>query len=145
MSVKENQALMRWMYEESNNIKGNAAKIPAMVRKFMAPQSVYHGATGDMNFEQYKEYIAALCNAFPDMNWTVEDMFGVEDKVVTRYTISGTHNGPFMGIPATGKRFFIRSASIARFAGGKAAEGWGFPDMFSLMQQLGVIPSPTKK
>jgi predicted ester cyclase len=141
MSAKENQELMRWMYEEMSSIKGNAARVPAMLQKWMDPKGVYHSTTGDMNFEQYQKNTIGLLIAFPDLTMTVEDMIAAGDKVVTRYTARGTHKGPFMGVAATGKRFTMGAVGIARFVGGKAVEGWGFQDTFGLMQQLGVIPA----
>ena len=141
MSVKENQELTRWMYEELSKIKGNIGKIPPVIQKFMAPQGVYHGATGDLNYDQYLQYQVVLHTAFPDITMTVEDIFAAGDKVAIRFVIRGTHKGPFLGIPPTGKQINVKAASIARFAGGKAEEGWAFPDMLGMMQQLGVIPA----
>jgi steroid delta-isomerase-like uncharacterized protein len=140
MTVKENQELMRWMYAESNKIKGDAAKIPLILQKWMDPKGVYHTTSGDLNYERYGQYVATLFTAFPDFNFAIEDMIAAEDKVVARYTSTGTHKKPFMGIPATGKSFKINGIGIARFAGGKAVEGWGLQDTFGMMQQLGVIP-----
>jgi steroid delta-isomerase-like uncharacterized protein len=141
MSVKENQELMRWMYQEMSSIKGNAAKITAILQKWMDPRGVYHSTSGDMNYEQYSQYMVALCNAFPDLTFTVEDMIAAGDKAVARWTAHGTHQGAFMGIPATGKSFKMNGMAIARFAGGKAVEGWGLQDTLGLMQQIGIFPA----
>jgi predicted ester cyclase len=64
------------------------------------------------------------------------------DKVVTRSTMQGTHQGEFMGIPPTGKQFTATAIDIVRFAGGKAVEHWGNSDDLGMLQQLGVIPTP---
>ena len=66
------------------------------------------------------------------------------DKAVLRYTITGTHKGAYMGIPPTDKKPTISIIKIDRFSGGKLVEGWYEYDTLSLMQQLGVIPTPKK-
>jgi len=140
MSVKENQELMRWMYEKGSNIEGDVTKMHSILEKWMAPDGVYHTTAGDLDFEQYKQAQTAIHSAFPDMSFTVEDMIATGDKVVARWTARGTHKGTYMGIAATGKPFKMSGIGIARFAKGKAVEGWGLQDTFGLMQQLGVVP-----
>ena len=81
-------------------------------------------------------------NTFPDFHQTVEDDFAEGDKVVHRWTISGTHQGEFLGIPATGKQVANSGMSIFRIAGGKFVELWVESDNMTLMQQLGVLPAP---
>jgi predicted ester cyclase len=78
--------------------------------------------------------------AFPDMHYTVEDLIAEGDKVVCRWTVRATHQGEFMGVPATGKVVTWTGISITRFAGGKDVEDWESFDMLGLMQQLGAIP-----
>ena len=62
------------------------------------------------------------------------------DKVVHRYTFRATHQGDFMGVPATGKVVTVTGIYISRFAGGKCVEDWFSGDLLGLMQQLGAIP-----
>jgi len=64
------------------------------------------------------------------------------DKVATRWTMTGTHQGELMGIPPTGVRITVTGISMSRFADGKLAEGWNSYDILGMMQQLGVIPLP---
>ena len=64
------------------------------------------------------------------------------DKVIARARFSGTHQGEFMGIPATGKRVSFGVIDIVRYADGKVVEHWGQMDNLGLMQQLGVVPAP---
>ena len=63
-----------------------------------------------------------------------------ENKVVARFTFSGTHQGEFQGIPATGKQFKVTGIDIYRIAGGKILEHWAQFDAIGMLQQLGVIP-----
>jgi steroid delta-isomerase-like uncharacterized protein len=75
-------------------------------------------------------------------HFTIEDMIAEQDKVVVRWTNRGTHVGAFLGMPPTGKSFTIAGIDIHRLQGGKMAEHWHVIDMFSQMQQLGMIPQP---
>ena len=88
------------------------------------------------------EYFKLLLIAFPDLNMKVLDVFASGDKAVARVRASGTNKGPFMGMPATGKRVEVNLIDITRFSDeGLALEHWGILDQLSLMQQLGVIPA----
>lgn len=77
-----------------------------------------------------------------DPTFTIEDVIAEGDKVVVRWTNSGTNVGDFLGIPATGKSFGIAGVDIYRVAGGKLVEHWHVVDMFTQMQQLGLLPGP---
>lgn len=86
-------------------------------------------------------YFRLLLSAFPDMRMEVEDLITDGDKSVARVKASATHNGEFMGLPATGKRAEIQLIDIMRIDGeGRFSEHWGVADMLSLMQQLGAVP-----
>ena len=63
------------------------------------------------------------------------------DKIVSRNTVTGTHQGDYMGVPATGRAVTWNEIFIIRFARGRIAETWGVVDVLSQMKQLGVIPA----
>jgi steroid delta-isomerase-like uncharacterized protein len=87
------------------------------------------------------QYFRIMLAAFPDLRMDVQDAFASGDKAVARLQISGTHQGEFMGIPATGKPFSVNIIDITRFDDdGLAREHWGVADQLAMMQQLGVIP-----
>jgi predicted ester cyclase len=79
--------------------------------------------------------------AFPDARVTVEDQIAEGDKVVDRWTATGTPTGDLMSVPPTGRRIEVSGITISRFAGGKIVEDWYQGDDLGMMQQLGVIPS----
>jgi steroid delta-isomerase-like uncharacterized protein len=139
MSTEENKARVRRMYEEWN--KGVEA-CTAVVEELCAPDYVYHGpgVFGDMDLAAIKQMVPAFYTAFPDQYTTLEDLIAEGDKVVSRYTLRATHQGEFMGVPATGKVVTWTGIIISRFAGGKWVEDWEQADMLGLFQQLGVIP-----
>jgi steroid delta-isomerase-like uncharacterized protein len=65
-----------------------------------------------------------------------------DDQVAVRYTLEGTHQGLFAGVPATGKRVKLSGIAIFRLADGRIAEGWGCADFLGFLQQLGALPAP---
>jgi steroid delta-isomerase-like uncharacterized protein len=83
-----------------------------------------------------KTEVTSHRTAFPDWNENVEDIIAEGDRVVIRFTSSGTQRGEFAGIAATGRKVTIHEAAIYRVVAGKIVEQWGFPDSQSLMQQL---------
>jgi steroid delta-isomerase-like uncharacterized protein len=88
------------------------------------------------------QYFHLLITAFPDFRMVVEDVFSSGDRAVARLRVTGTHKGPFMGMPATGKPVDVSLIDITRFGDdGLAREHWGVADQLALMQQLGAIPA----
>jgi steroid delta-isomerase-like uncharacterized protein len=81
-------------------------------------------------------------SAFPDFHAAVEELLEDGDKVIARVRFSGTHQGEFMGIPATGKSFDIAVIDIIEFRDGKASAHWGVMDMAGMMAQLGIGGPP---
>jgi steroid delta-isomerase-like uncharacterized protein len=88
-----------------------------------------------------KEVFATLHRAFPDLHVTIEDLIAEGDKVASRNTVTGTHQGEYMGVPSTGKSVTYNEIFIVRFVNGRFAETWGVVDVLSQMKQLGVIPA----
>lgn len=87
-----------------------------------------------------KEVFSHLLRAFPDLHISVEDQIAEGDKVVSRNIVTGTHQGDYMGLAATGKSVTYNEIFIVRFAAGRIAETWGVVDVLAQMRQLGVIP-----
>ena len=91
--------------------------------------------------ELLKNVFARLHRAFPDLHITVEDLIAAGDTVVGRNSVTGTHQGKYMGLQPTGKSVTYNEIFIFRFAGGRIAETWGVVDVFAQMRQLGAIPT----
>ena len=83
-----------------------------------------------------RDAISALANAFPDMMWTVDEQISEGDKVVTRFTLTGTHQGDFAGVPATGKSIIVWGVVIDVVRDGLFAESRIILDFPTLMRQL---------
>ncbi len=80
--------------------------------------------------------------AFPDLRLRIDEAIGSGAAVAVRYTTEGTHEGAFMGLPATGKRVSAPAMVFYHVRDGKIAESWGLTDVMELMRQLGVAAGP---
>ena len=83
---------------------------------------------------------AILFEAFPDLRAEIHDQVEEGDKVVTRKTFFGTHQGEFMGLAATGRSVAWDVIDIVRVRDGRMVEHWNVVDALGLMQQLGAVP-----
>jgi len=137
MSVEENKAIARRIYEEFN--KRNLD----VYYELHTADYVFHQPDGqELGLEAFKQAAATILSATPDYHQTIEDLIAEGDKVVVRFTATATHSSEFMGIAPTGKRVTWMGIEVLRISGGKLAEAWVVDDMLGLMQQIGAIPTP---
>ena len=132
------QAIIRRYIEEVIN-KGNFAAIEEFVHPdyiFGSPSEEVQGANG------LKGFIEAFRTAFPDLKIQVDDLATEKNKVVTCFTLTGTHNGDLMGIPATGKPVNVHGMILSRFKADKIIEEWEILDQLAMFQQLGLFSLP---
>jgi steroid delta-isomerase-like uncharacterized protein len=114
------------------------------IEEFIAPDYVRHtsqfreGGRDVHGPDDARKSIAALRAVFPDIHFDLEDILAEGDKVVARWTCTGTHRGEFRGIAATGKRVTFPGMNIYRLRDGKIMERWGVEDGLGLLQQLGA-------
>ena len=92
--------------------------------------------------EGVRQTVTVFRTAFPDMHYTIEDLFGAGDRVAVRWTARGTNTGSLMGLPPTGKAVAVSAVYIFRSEGGRLAEAWGDFDALGMQQQLGLLPNP---
>jgi steroid delta-isomerase-like uncharacterized protein len=138
MPAAENKALMRRYYDEVWQ-QGNMAAADALVAPTIVDHMPLPGqAPGRAGHHQA---VMMILSAFPDHQFSIEDLVAEEDRVVGRWTMRATHTGELMGIPVTGKPVTMSGIDIARFANGQIAEVWHIEDVLGMMQQLGVIPA----
>lgn len=138
MSVEENKNTIRRFWEEVfNNRKFG------LIDSLFTEDYVYHGAANqDVRREDLKNLLTPYFNAFPDLHAEVEDIFGEGDNILSRAMCRGTHKGELMGMPPTGKQVAMRVICADRFAGRRVAESFELPDLFGMMQQLGMELKP---
>jgi steroid delta-isomerase-like uncharacterized protein len=92
-----------------------------------------------------KGLFTMLFTAFPDFRAAIQEQAVDGDRVWTRKEFRGTHLGPFMGFPPSGRPFSIEAIEILRIADGKIVEHWAVSDTLRLMQQIGAVPSPDRR
>jgi steroid delta-isomerase-like uncharacterized protein len=92
--------------------------------------------------EGVRAVIASLRRAFSDFHLEIEDMIVTGDTAWARMTATGTHDGPFMGHPPTGRPMRIDVFDVIRVADGRMVEHWGVPDRLGVLRQLGLLAPP---
>lgn len=91
--------------------------------------------------EGIKEHVKGWIASFPDLRFTIEQVMNEGDRVMTQLLMEGTHQGPWMGVPATGRKIQIRMFIIHRIAAGKIVEDWVRVESLGFFQQLGIVPN----
>jgi len=120
-------------------VKGWNSKDWDIVRSIHGDEFIDHSAPpGVEGLVSLRGNFDLFRTAFPDFEITLEDILFDDKKAVWRWMLSGTHDGDFMGIPATGNKVKLRAMTIARINKGKCREAWSVADMMGLMQQLGA-------
>ena len=90
--------------------------------------------------EGLKEVISMMRSAFPDIHWVTEETIEEGEKVMSRFTWTGTHRGTVLGIPATGRSVSVKGVVIGRIVAGRMTDSRILMDSLGLMYQLGVMP-----
>ena len=139
MSVEENKTIARRFYEEVFNHRNLA-----LVDELCTANHVFHNPPMTLHGrEEFKQLLSLYISAFPDARFTVEDQIAEGDRVASRYTFRGTHQGDLMGIAPTGKQVTVTGMIINRIVNGQSEEGWLNFDALGMLQQLGAIPGQT--
>lgn len=140
-SAESNKELIRRLYDEFMNVQDDD-----LIRELYAGDVVVHnvpGGEGELaGLEALEQYFQVFRETFPDLEATVHQMIAEDDLVAVRNTYTGTHDGDFMDIPATGETVTFDGMVFFRVEDGRVAETWGLVDTLGLMQQLGAIELP---
>ncbi len=101
-----------------------------MVPEFFSTTYVNHPTDGDLRGrEVITDFVTALRNAFPDLQVEIKVLATEGNRVAWVRTHRGTHEGDFMGVPASGRAILWRSMVVTRFEGGMIAEEWGVSEL----------------
>ena len=141
MSVEHNKHLVQYTFERLFNTGELALADELVSAEFLnheAPPDAPRGPAG------LRQIVTMLRTAFPDIRYETAEMIAEGDKVVARTILRGTHTGPFMGMPPTGRPVVQEQIHILRFVDGKAVEHRAVRDDLGMMRQLGVIPAPDR-
>lgn len=129
----------RRFYDEVINA-GNVELVDELCTEdFVEHEEAFPGMTQDR--EGVKEFVRVMRTAFPDLHMTAESVLADDDRVIVRFRMTGTHDGDFMGMPATGRKVDLTGYDEARVVEGRATEHWGAMDGMKLMEQLGAAPA----
>jgi len=115
-----------------------------LAEELISPKAMFYipGRPGPMiGPGGYLEIIQMMRGGFPDIQWTLDDLVAEGDKIAARFTMQGTHNGPFFGVLPTGKPIKVQAFNFYQLLNGKIIEEHGHPDLMGIMQQIGAIPS----
>ena len=139
MLTETNKTTFRRLVDELINNKNYD-----VIDELFAPDFVEHEEIPgiDPGYEGMRQAFQIFHTAFPDLQVVIQDILADGDKVVAREQWTGTHQGEFMGMPATGKQVDFSVIDIVRLAEGKLVEHWAVTDMLALLTQLGAIPEP---
>jgi steroid delta-isomerase-like uncharacterized protein len=137
MTVDSNKLLMNNFTDFINTAREDLAT------KLISPNAMFHvpgrpeplqGPSG------YLAIIGMMRAGFPDIQWTLEETIAEGDKVAARFTMRGTHEGVFFGVPPSGRKINVKAMNFYRIAEGQFVEEHGQPDLLGLLQQIGAAP-----
>jgi steroid delta-isomerase-like uncharacterized protein len=136
---EENKALVRRYFFEEIWVKGNLD----LIDELLTTDFVRHGPTateGEVRGQEgFESLVSMYRNALPDLRIPIEDQIAEGDRVVTRWTARGTHQGELMGNAPTGNQATVTGILVDRISGGKIEEEWADYDTLHLMQQIGAV------
>ena len=136
---EENEALVRRYFEEIWN-KGNLE----LIEELFTTNFVRHGPVGTEGEvrgpEEFKGLVSTYHAGLPDFRVTIDEMIAEGDRVVTRWTVRGTHQGELMGNAPTGNQITFTGYLFDRISGGKIEEEWVDYDTLHVMQEIGAVP-----
>jgi steroid delta-isomerase-like uncharacterized protein len=139
-SADDLRALVRRFTDEVLNAHDAGAALDELVVEDFVEQNPLRGqGPGRAGLA---DVLASMFAAFPDLRWTLRDTIAEDDRIMTLSTWTGTHRGPFMGIPPTGRTVSVESWTLDRYHEGQLAESRIIMDVAGLLMQLGVIRAP---
>jgi steroid delta-isomerase-like uncharacterized protein len=133
--------IVRFLFEEP--WKGNMD----VIDEYVAPAYVGHDPSEPDSIrgpQGFKRQIEKYLSAFPDARITVDEQFATDDRVATRWTGRGTHQGEIEGISPTGKEVTVTGLTFSRLEGNKVVEEWITWDTLGMLVQLGAVPLPAR-
>ena len=137
-SLEANKALIQQFYDDV----WNAHDSDASEQFFNLPGYVHHdppGADFEATAESLRQRLEIALTIVPDVVYTVHELIAEGDKVVARWTATGTHTGSIEGLPATGEVVTVSGTTVYLISGGKVDESWNAQDNLQLQQQFGAI------
>jgi steroid delta-isomerase-like uncharacterized protein len=139
MSAEDNKSVnLEWI--QAFNERDWATEAAYRTSDYVAHMS---GVPMPLNNDAWNAFMVEFTRAFPDAQISIEASLADRDMVASRWTITGTHGGPFQGMPATGRLISFAGCDFSRVVDGRVAEHWAQFDLVSVLQQIGAMPAPT--
>lgn len=116
---------------------------PQLADQLISPKAIFYvpGRAEPIEGPQgYLAIVAMMRSGFPDIQWALDELILDDDKAAARFTMTGTHQGAFLGVPPTGRQIRAKAINIYHFLNGQIIEEYGQPDLLGLMQQIGALP-----
>jgi steroid delta-isomerase-like uncharacterized protein len=120
----------------------NAGNLDEYLAIYADDAHVHGLAPGPLDKHALRAFYEALLAAFPGCQLEIHEMFAVDGRVSLRFTLSGRHDGPFMGVPATGAPITMPGITILHLRDGRCVERWTSADTLGLLVQIGAVPPP---
>ncbi len=137
MSEQNTTTIQTWIDEAIN--RGNVAVVDELAH----PDYIYRNPAEELRgTEAIKGLFAAYRTGFPDFHVQVDERVADGDRIIQAFTLTGTHRGEFLGIPATGRAIKVHGFVFSRFVDGKLVEEWEVIDQLSFLEQLGAVELP---
>jgi steroid delta-isomerase-like uncharacterized protein len=140
MSRQDNKTVVRRYYEEVFNQRKTGLIDQLAIEDYVEHDPFPGHGNGRADL---RARVQAILGAFAPLQFRLEDLVAEQDRVVARWSQTGSHTGPFMGIAATGRQFTITGIDVHRLRDGRMAEHWHVVDLYGLLCQLGAIPAPS--
>jgi steroid delta-isomerase-like uncharacterized protein len=142
LTPEQNNAIAEKFFESVWN-KGDFRVLDTLI----SPDAIDHSNVGgkpkmEKGSASFRAIVSMFRSAMPDIQLTIDDEVYAGDKVVHRWTLTGTDTGGVMGMPPSGKKLTFTGTTIVRMDDGKIVERWANVDELGLLQQLGVVPPP---
>ena len=135
MSTETNKDLIREFFAQVWNAGDEAA-----IDRFIAADAAGNDPNFGIGREGFKRQWRKWRQGFPDVHFQIEEIISEGDTVVARWTLTGTHTGPFLGIAPTGRRVRVGGMSLDHLEDGVLVSGCDGWDALGMRQQLGIIP-----
>ncbi len=136
MSIETNKEIVR-RYQEAYN-SNNLDALDELLAVDLLTQTLLPGFPAGL--EGAKAVHRKTLIGMPDVHTRIDELLAEGDRVMARFTMTGTHTGDFFGIPATGKQISVGGVFIVRISDGRIVEHWGVEDEAGLLRQVGILP-----
>jgi steroid delta-isomerase-like uncharacterized protein len=136
---EQNKAVVRRWFEEVWN-QGREATIDELFPAGGVARGLGDSEAEVGGPEEFKPFVANIRGSIPDTHIQVEDIFAEGDKIAVRVKLEGTHSGPGLGVPPTGRKISVQGIIIFRMVDGQIVEAWNSYDQLGLLRQIGALP-----